>query len=48
MTAGFRFHVPVRFESDRLELGAVRPLREGVPITGELLTKVRTSIDSLA
>jgi hypothetical protein len=30
----------VRHRNDRLELGAVRPLREGVPITGELVRLV--------
>ncbi len=28
----------VRARENRLELGAVRPLREGVPITGEVVT----------
>jgi hypothetical protein len=28
----------LRARGDRLELGAVRPLREGVPITGEVVT----------
>lgn len=28
----------VRARGDRLELGAVRPLREGAPITGEVVT----------
>ncbi len=28
----------MRARGDRLELGAVRPLREGVPITGEVVT----------
>ncbi|MEI9953107.1 MAG: hypothetical protein WDO74_30025 [Pseudomonadota bacterium] len=28
----------LRARGDRLELGAIRPLREGVPITGEVVT----------
>ncbi len=28
----------LRERGDRLELGAIRPLREGVPITGEVVT----------
>jgi len=28
----------VRARGDRVEIGAVRPLREGVPITGEVVT----------
>jgi len=34
---GEGFHV-LRARENRLEIGAVRPLREGVPITGEVVT----------
>jgi len=44
---GEGFHI-LRARDNRLELGAVRPLREGVPITGEVVTlKPRANFPAL-